>query len=250
MVPGDFPQRGEAAAELAALLGIAVDGDLLNLALTHRSFAFEQGGLPTNERLEFLGDSVLGLVVTDELYRRHPHRAEGDLARMRASVVNARSLADLAATIGVGDAILLGKGEQATGGRGKASILADTMEALLGAMYLSVGFEESRQRILGLFAPLLDRASRLGAGLDWKTSLQELASKQDLGVPRYVVEATGPDHARAFTAAVEMGGQVWGRGAGSAKRHAEQEAAEAAWHAITNGTGPLDDATDPASTSE
>ncbi|MCB9412883.1 MAG: ribonuclease III [Actinobacteria bacterium] len=246
MAPEIDPARERVIAELADLLGLSADAELLDLALTHRSFAFESGGLPTNERLEFLGDAVLGLVVTDELYRRHPERAEGELARMRASVVNARSLAELAATIGVGGAILLGKGEEATGGRGKSSILADTMEALLGAVYLTVGFADTRRRILQLFSPLIERAGQLGAGLDWKTSLQELASKRDLGVPRYVVTATGPDHARSFSAAIELSGRIWGRGEGSAKRHAEQQAAQAAWQAITEGSGP-EPAADPES---
>jgi ribonuclease-3 len=236
--------RAAMVAEIAEYFAIPLPDDLLNLALTHRSYAFENGGLPTNERLEFLGDSVLGLVITDELYRRHPDRPEGDLARMRASVVNARSLAEVASALGLGECVLLGKGEESTGGRDKPSILADTMEALLGAMFLTVGFEESRVRILALFSPLITRAGHLGAGLDWKTSLQELASKKGMGVPRYRVESTGPDHARSFNAEVELDGTVWGRGDGSAKKHAEQEAAEEAWRAIG---GQLDPAWDSKS---
>lgn len=230
--------RSAVLAEISESFGVSLPDELLNLALTHRSYAFENGGLPTNERLEFLGDSVLGLVITEELYRRHPDLPEGDLARMRASIVNARSLAELGKALGLGDCVLLGKGEEATGGRDKPSILADTMEAVLGAMFLTVGFDGSQSRILSLFAPLLSRAGQLGAGLDWKTSLQELASKLGMGAPRYQVHSTGPDHARSFNAEVELKGEVWGRGAGSAKKHAEQEAAEAAWRALNANAEP------------
>ncbi|MDQ1245870.1 MAG: ribonuclease [Actinomycetota bacterium] len=222
-----------AAAELTEALGVEIDPALLELALTHRSFAFEHGNLPTNERLEFLGDAVLGLVVTEELYRRHPELPEGDLARMRASIVNARALAQVARTLGLGEYLRLGRGEEATGGRDKPSILADTVEAVLGALYLTTGLAEAQRTVLMVFGPLIDRSGDLGAGLDWKTSLQELASRLGIGVPYYRVTATGPDHNRTFTAAVEFDGRSWGEGAGSAKKHAEQEAAEAAWRALT-----------------
>lgn len=229
----DAPEEDAARAELCAALGVELDDACLDLALTHRSYAFEQGGLPTNERMEFLGDAVLGLVITDALYRRHPDRPEGDMARMRASIVQTSSLAEVARSLGVGECIRLGKGEEATGGRDKPSILADTTEALLGAMYLSIGFTETSSRILALFTPLLTRAGELGAGLDWKTSLQELAARRGLGVPRYLVTSTGPDHARRFEAAVVFRGETWGTGDGSAKKHAEQQAAQAAWEALT-----------------
>lgn len=225
-------QREAALAALVEAVGVPIEPDLLDLALTHRSYAYEHGGLPTNERLEFLGDAVLGLVITDELYRRHPNDPEGVLARMRASIVNARALAELAATLGVGDCLLLGKGEEATGGRTKPSILADTCEAVLGAAYLSAGLESIREAVLALFAPMLTRAAQLGAGLDWKTSLQELTSRLGLGAPVYRVTATGPDHAREFTAEVVLGEKVWGVGQGTAKKHAEQLAAEESWRAL------------------
>lgn len=214
-------------------LGEAVDPALLDLALTHRSYAFEQGGLPTNERLEFLGDSVLGLVVTEELYATHPDRAEGDLARMRASVVNARSLAEVARSLGVGPCIRLGRGEFSSGGDDKPSILADTMEAIIGAVYLDRGMDVARPLVLRLFGPLMVRAGKLGAGLDWKTSLQEAASNRSLGAPEYRITADGPDHARVFHADVVFGGEVWGTGSGSAKKHAEQAAAEQAYERLT-----------------
>lgn len=220
------------AAALEALLetlGVHVRPEVLELALTHRSYAFENGGLPTNERLEFLGDAVLGLVVTEELYRRHPNHSEGDLARMRASVVNARALAEVARSLGVGRHVRLGRGEAASGGHDKPSILADTMEAILGAIHLDLGLDVTRAVILERFAPLLARASGLGAGLDWKTSLQEAASERSVGVPEYRITAEGPDHARIFHAEVLLGGQILGTGEGTAKKHAEQAAAEEAY---------------------
>lgn len=202
---------------------------LLVLALTHRSFAHEAGGIPTNERLEFLGDTVLGLVVTDELYRRYPELSEGELAKMRAATVSQRGLAGAARALDLGEYLLLGKGETATGGKDKDSILSDTLEALFGAVYLSHGLEVSRTLVLRLVGPTLNRAAHLGAGLDWKTSLQELTAALGLGAPSYHVTSTGPDHARAFTAHAVVADQVRGVGEGTAKKLAEQRAAEAAW---------------------
>lgn len=224
--------RRDAVDQLLNSLGHSIDTELLDLALTHRSFAFEQGGLPTNERLEFLGDSVLGLVVTEYLYASHPARSEGDLARMRASVVNARSLAEVARALGVGPCIRLGRGELSSGGSDKPSILADTMEAIIGAVYLDEGMDAARPLVLRLFGPLIARAGKLGAGLDWKTSLQEAASSRSMGVPEYQITADGPDHARVFQAQVVLGGEVWGSGSGTAKKHAEQAAAEQAYERI------------------
>jgi ribonuclease-3 len=170
--------------ELCHALGDPVlEPGLLDRALTHRSYAYENGGLPTNERLEFLGDSVLGLVVTETLYRTHPDLTEGRLAKLRAAVVNARALADVARTIGLGEHVKLGRGEEITGGRTKASILSDTVEAVIGAVYLSGGFETARDVVHRLFDPLMAEAAGLGAGLDWKTSLQELSAEHSLGVP-------------------------------------------------------------------
>jgi len=210
-------------------LGADLDPELLVLALTHRSYAHEAGGIPTNERIEFLGDAVVGLVVTEYLFKQHPDRPEGDLAKMRAATVSQRSLAKLARKLDLGPHILLGKGETATGGADKDSILSDTFEALIGAVYLSHGQEVSRKVVLDLMAGSLERAAVLGAGLDWKTSLQELASTLELGAVEYRAESTGPDHARVFEAEVVVGGEVLGRGSGSAKKTAEQEAAESAY---------------------
>jgi ribonuclease-3 len=211
--------------------------ELLDRALTHRSFAYENGGLPTNERLEFLGDSVLGVVVTDTLYRAHPDLSEGRLAKLRAAVVNARALAEVARTIGLGRHIKLGRGEEATGGRNKSSILSDTVEAVIGAVYLSGGFEAASSVVHLLFDPLMEAAAGLGAGLDWKTSLQELSAEHSLGVPEYVIEDAGPDHEKTFTAQVQVGDKLYRHGTGRSKKEAEQQAAETAYRAIAEEHG-------------
>lgn len=211
------------------ILGVSVDGSLLDHALTHRSYAYENGGLPNNERLEFLGDSVLGLVVTESLYRDHPDMAEGQLAKLRAAVVNMRALASVARGLGVGEYLLLGRGEEATGGRDKNSILADTMEALIGTVYLAHGLDVARAFVHHLLDPLMASCARLGAGLDWKTSLQELSASGSLGTPDYRVSEEGPDHEKTFTARVFVGSEVLGEGVGKSKKEAEQRAAELAW---------------------
>jgi ribonuclease III len=218
--------------------------DLLDQALTHRSYAYENGGLPTNERLEFLGDSVLGVVVTDTLFRAHPKLSEGRLAKLRAAVVNARALAQVAHTIDLGKHIKLGRGEETTGGRKKASILSDTVEAVIGAVYLSGGFETASNVVHLLFDPLMENAAGLGAGLDWKTSLQELTAERSLGVPEYIIEDEGPDHEKVFTAQVKVGDTLYGHGTGRSKKEAEQQAAEAAYVAIVADDADTDDTDD------
>ncbi|HZN18371.1 MAG TPA: ribonuclease III [Micromonosporaceae bacterium] len=221
-----------ALTHLEAAFGVGLDRELMNRALTHRSYAYENGNLPTNERLEFLGDSVLGLVITTALFRNHPDLAEGQLAKLRASVVNMRALADVARRLGpfgLGPYLLLGKGEEATGGRDKASILADTLEALLGAIYLQYGLDTATTVIHRLFDGLMTESASRGAGLDWKTSLQELTAMLGLGVPEYRIEETGPDHAKTFTAWAVVAGEHYGGVDGRSKKEAEQRAAEAAW---------------------
>ncbi|RBQ17423.1 ribonuclease III [Spongiactinospora rosea] len=218
--------------ELERILAVRLDTGVLERALTHRSYAYENGGLPTNERLEFLGDSVLGLVVTDTLYRNHPDLPEGQLAKLRAAVVNMRALADVARELKLGRFLRLGRGEEGTGGRDKSSILADTLEALIGTVYVDKGLDEAFRVVHLLFDPLIARSASLGAGLDWKTSLQELTAAEALGVPEYQVEESGPDHAKSFTAVVRVGGVEYGFGAGRSKKEAEQQAAEAAWNRI------------------
>jgi ribonuclease III len=202
-------------APLLKALGIDLPEELLTVALTHRSYSYENGGLPTNERLEFLGDAVLGLTITEELYHRHPDRSEGDLAKLRASIVNTQALADVGRHLsdaGLGSYLLLGKGEENSGGADKSSILADG--------------------ILRLFGALLDTAPTLGAGLDWKSSLQELTASRGLGVPSYVVSSTGPDHDKEFTATVIVTDTEYGKGVGRTKKEAELKAAAAAWNAL------------------
>ncbi|MEU4649881.1 ribonuclease III [Nocardia fluminea] len=223
-------------ASLLTALGVDVRPELLRLALTHRSYAYENGGLPTNERLEFLGDSVLGLSITERLYTEHPEKSEGELAKLRASVVNMHALAEVARGLGdggLGQYLLLGKGEELTGGRDKPSILADGMESLLGAVHLEHGIETARGVVLRLFADLLERGPRMGAGLDWKTSLQELTAERGLGVPAYEITSTGPDHNKEFTATTVIAGVPYGSGVGRSKKEAEQKAAGTAYKALT-----------------
>jgi ribonuclease-3 len=217
---------------LNEVVGSAVDESLLSRALTHRSYAYENGGLPNNERLEFLGDSVLGLVVTDTLYATHPDLPEGQLAKLRAAVVNMRALADVARTLGLGDHVMLGRGEESTGGRDKASILADTMEAVIGTVYLSCGMVAAANLVHHLLDPLMAASATLGAGLDWKTSLQELSADLGLGVPEYLIDDSGPDHEKTFEARVRVGEGTYGHGTGRSKKEAEQQAAETAWRSI------------------
>jgi len=219
-------------ARLLECLGVTIDPDLLYRALTHRSFAYENGGLPTNERLEFLGDAVLGLVVTAALYRRHPDLPEGQLAKLRAAVVNMRALAGVARELALGDHLLLGRGEEASGGRDKSSILADTVEALFGAVFLQHGIDVATALVHRLVDPLLDSSAELGAGLDWKTSLQELTANASLGVPEYSVTEEGPDHAKLFHATALVQGLALGQGSGRSKKEAEQAAAAAAFQRL------------------
>lgn len=220
---------------LEAALGVRfTDRSLLERALTHRSHAFEAGGLPTNERLEFLGDAVLGLVVTDAIYRSLPDAAEGRLAKIRASAVNTRRLADIARKLGVGAEVRLGRGEEQSGGRDKDSILADTMEALIGAVYLDAGMEAATELVDRLFSALLRELSAWKGSLDFKTSLQELTAAELSTLPIYHLTEEGPDHAKQFTAAVEIDGDVLGRGRGRSKKEAEQAAAEEAYATLSD----------------
>jgi ribonuclease-3 len=238
--PGPLTNYGELRAALGEPI---LDPELLERALTHRSFAYENGNLPTNERLEFLGDSVLGVIVTETLYRTHPDLSEGRLAKLRAAVVNARALAEVGRGIGLGDHVKLGRGEESTGGRNKASILSDTVEAVIGAVHLSDGgIDASADVVHLLFDPLIEAASALGAGLDWKTSLQELTAEHSLGVPEYVLADEGPDHMKTFTAQVRVGEALYGNGVGRSKKEAEQAAAETAYGEIAATLGVEDPA--------
>ncbi len=221
------------SADLTKRLGVDIDTETLRLALTHRSYAYEKGGIPTNERLEFLGDSVLGLAVTDALYRDNPGLSEGELAKRRSAVVSTRALAGVARTLDLGSYVLLGQGEKLTNGRDKASILADTMEAVIGAAYLTHGIETVMAMVMRLIGPLLRDSAVLGEGTDWKTRIQEIAASRRLGLIDYQVEGTGPDHARTFTARLVIGGIGYGSGGGQSKKEAEQSAAAASWKLLS-----------------
>jgi ribonuclease III len=228
---------GKDPAELAHTLGLRITPASLVRALTHRSYAYENDNPPTNERLEFLGDSVLGLVVTDALFRSYPTLPEGQLAKLRAAVVQMRALAEVARELSLGSYVRLGRGEEVTGGRNKSSILADTLEAVIGAVYIDCGLAEASALVHRLFDPVIARSARLGAGLDWKTSLQELTAARLLGVPDYKVEESGPDHQKSFRAEVIVGGRELGSGEGRSKKEAEQHAAEAAWTTLNAESG-------------
>ena len=215
-------------APLLASLDVELDESFLRLALTHRSFANEHGHLPNNERLELLGDAVLGLSIAARLYEKYPTRPESDISKMRASIVSRFGLADIAREMGLGAFILLGKGEANSNGRDKDSILADTTEALFGAIYLQHGFETARRVILALFAEKVDAAVSTRNHMDWKTSLQELCAERKLPTPEYSATSTGPEHNQVFTAQVHVDGQLLGEGVGPNKKQAEQQAAEKA----------------------
>jgi ribonuclease III len=203
------------------------------MALTHRSFAFEHGLPATNERLEFLGDAVLGLAITDMAYRAFPDLSEGDLAKLRAAMVNMATLADVARDLGLGQEIHLGHGEELSGGREKTSILADALEAVLGAIYLDRGIKATQQLLEEMFWPRIDAYVRGEGDRDYKTILQELAA-QDIGrLPEYRVEERGPDHQKEFTATVFLAGEMFGTGTGRSKKEAEQRAAREAHDRLT-----------------
>ncbi|MEI6811246.1 MAG: ribonuclease III [Actinomycetes bacterium] len=220
-------------SKLATALGVDFHPQLLELALTHRSFAYETGGVETNERLEFLGDSVLGLIVTAELYRRFPDLDESRLSPLRSGIVNMRALADIARTLHLGEYIRLGKGEEVTGGRDKNSLLADALEALIGAIYLETGIEKTTAIVASLINDTLESAMAKGVALDGKTALQELTAAQGVGSPEYVVTESGPDHDKSFVAVAMVGGSAIAQGEGKSKREAEQFAARNAYEILS-----------------
>lgn len=204
--------------------GLSVDPELLQLALTHRSWAYEHGGTPHNERLEFLGDSILGQAVTAKLYRDYPELSEGDLAKRRAALVSTVALAEVARGLGIGASLRLGKGEKQTGGRDKDSILADAVEAIIGAVFLSTDLETADRFVLDLVAPLFADPDRFTVSLDPKTSLQKEAARRGLPHPPYETTGSGPDHDRLYTSRVSLDG-VTGAGTGTSKKVAELAAA-------------------------
>jgi ribonuclease-3 len=226
------------AEALDRALGVSFrDAALREAALTHRSFAFEQGLRINNERLEFLGDSVLGLVVTDMAYRAYPDHTEGSLAKLRAAIVNMTALADVARGLGLGSMVLLGKGEEQSGGRDKSSILADALEAVFGAVYLDLGLGAATALIERLFRPRMEAYARGEGDRDYKTILQELASQELHSMPEYRIEERGPDHQKEFTATVLLGGERMGAGTGRSKKEAEQQAAREAHQRLSARLG-------------
>ena len=231
------------AGSLDDALGVVFsDADIREAALTHRSYAFERGLVVTNERLEFLGDSVLGLVVTDMAYAEYPDMPEGALAKLRAAIVNMTALADVARSLRLGDMVLLGKGEEQSGGRDKSSILADALEAVFGAVYLDRGLSVATELIERLFRPRMLAYVRGEGDRDYKTILQELASQMLRSMPEYRLEERGPDHEKEFTATVHLGGEPMGTGIGRSKKEAEQRAAQEAYTRISERLAPETDA--------
>lgn len=218
-------------ARLAAL-GVPLPDEVIDLALTHRSFAYESGGIPTNERLEFLGDSVIGLVITEEIYKRFPEMDESGLSPLRSGVVSTRALSQVARSLGIGREVRIGRGEEVTGGREKNSILADSLEALIGAIYLEHGLDKAEHAIITLMQEAIEEAISRGATLDGKTSLQELVAARGEGSPEYEISESGPDHAKEFQATAIVAGERVSAGRGKSKREAEQEAARLAYQIL------------------
>jgi len=214
--------------QLIELLGVPVDVELLKQALTHRSYAYEHGGIPNSERLEFLGDSVLGFVVTEHIYKTLPDLSEGELTKVKNSVVSEKALSVAAKELGLGQQLLLGKGEEQTGGRTKPSLLCDAFEAVLGAVLLSVGFEAAHAMVARFVFPFLSDPDALRFHADPKTSIQELALARQLGTVRYEVTHEGPDHDRVFFATIFVGDSSQGQAPGKTKKAAETAAAELA----------------------
>ncbi|HET6793152.1 MAG TPA: ribonuclease III [Acidimicrobiales bacterium] len=233
MTGGEGPEPGPDRRLLCDRLGWRfADPGLLARALAHRSWCAENAGSESNERLEFLGDAVLGLVVTDHIFRTYEELPEGELAKLRAAVVNSEVLAELAAELDLGPALLLGRGEDLSGGREKPSILADATEAVIGAVYIDGGWDPAAALVMSLLGDRIAEAATGPGGQDYKTRLQELASRRGEPLPRYDVEDEGPDHAKRFFATVFLGDRAMGRGEGRSKKQAEQGAAREAWRSL------------------
>jgi ribonuclease-3 len=253
--PGGAPDEGTPPAhrrtlapvpDLGPLLGRLGhhfhDEGLLVQALSHRSWCAETGGRPSNERLEYLGDAVLGLVVAEHCYQTYPEMPEGALAKVRAAVVNTGVLAEVAVELDLGPVLLLGRGEDSSGGRSKPSILANAVEAVIAAVYLDGGFETATAFVLRLLDHRIEEAAAGPGSEDFKTRLQEMVVRRVGKLPVYEVAGTGPDHARRYTATVFVGGVVVGEGEGRSKKDAEQAAAHAAFPAFASAVAepPVD----------
>jgi ribonuclease III len=213
------------------------DPALVDQAMAHRSWCAEQGERTSNERLEFLGDAVLGLVVAEYAYRRHPELSDGLMSKVRASVVNTKVLAEVGRELGIAEFLRLGRGEDQSGGREKDSILADATEAVIGAVYLDGGLTEAERLVLRLLEDRIAVAVGEPGESDHKSRLQEQSVRLGRGVPRYEVEGFGPDHARRYLATVYVAGQRLGTGEGRSKKDAEQVAAQAACRVLEGERG-------------
>ncbi|MFC0582679.1 ribonuclease III [Micrococcoides hystricis] len=224
--------------ELRERLGIDIDLEALSHALTHRSYAHENPGLADNERLEFLGDAVLEYVVTGHLYRRYPDTSEGDLVRLRAAIVSTKALANVARKIGLGTYILLGHGELMSNGRQKDSILADTMEAIFGVVYIQAGIEAAENLITEHVVALLDDSEAMLNAYDWKTLIQEYVHANQHQHHEYQIVGEGPDHNRVFTATLYIDGKPYGQGTATSKRESEKRAAHESWKQLQPGVTP------------
>jgi len=214
------------------------DLTLLHLALTHRSWCAEHEGA-SNERLEFLGDAVLGMLVAERTYVQRPDLPEGQLAKIRASVVSSPALAEAARILGLGASLRLGRGEVSDGGEDKESILADALEAVIGAVYLDAGLDAARDLVDRLFAESLDRSAADPGEHDYKTRLQELVARNSTTPPRYVLTEDGPDHDKRFHATVEVAGRAHGPAVGTSKKRAEQAAARLACRSLEPAAVPV-----------
>ena len=204
------------------------NASLLELAITHSSYINEKPGiaLASNERLEFVGDAVLGLVIGEKLFKDCPGSPEGELTRLRAALVRKEKLASLALNINLGDYLFLGKGEESGGGRSKIANLAGAFESIIAAIYFDQGLDIARNFILKVYGPEIEKQGDIGASTDYKSKLQEIIQAQRQITPSYqIVEAVGPDHDRQFTIEVKAGSTVLGRGIGKSKKAAEMEAA-------------------------
>ena len=219
---------------LSAKLGVEINRELLKLAMTHRSYSYEHGNIPNNERLEFLGDSVLGFVVTSHIYETLTGLPEGEMTKVKNAVVSARALAIVAADLGLGEYLLLGKGEIATDGRNKPNLLADAFEAILGAAYISNGYEAARALVEKFVFPLLDNPDEIRANSDPKTTLQERIQALGRGTPTYKTRFEGPDHDRDYFSILLINGEEISHGEGRTKKNAETAAAIKALEALVD----------------
>ena len=221
---------------LSEKLGVEINRELLKLAMTHRSYSYEHGNIPNNERLEFLGDSVLGFVVTSHIYETLTNLPEGEMTKVKNAVVSARALAVVAAELSLGEYLLLGKGELATDGRNKPNLLADAFEAILGAAYMSNGFDAARALVEKFVFPLLDNPDEIRANSDPKTTLQERIQALGRGTPNYKTRFEGPDHNRDYFSTLYVNGEEISHGEGRTKKNAETAAAVTALEILVDAT--------------